>query len=98
MAYIGQTSNLKKRIRTHQRKPPRRMRHDVARFTPWRRYFRVHVLKMRQAGALADREEARLIKLHNTLWPAGYNTLQGAPGRDPRLYAMLHNKHRTAKS
>lgn len=94
MAYVGQTNDLPGRLATHQRTPPRHMKSAVQQYTPWDTHFKVETLMVRRAGSLADRAETQLIKLHNTLHPAGYNTLSGPPRTDARYHAMAQQRKR----
>jgi hypothetical protein len=73
--YIGQTSDLARRVLQHLARPPIPMRHDLQCCRPLARHFQTSVLKQVQTRAYADAWEAQLIAEHRAAGFSLYNRL-----------------------
>jgi predicted GIY-YIG superfamily endonuclease len=89
--YIGQTSDLARRVLQHLARPPIHMRHDLQCCRPLARHFQISVLKEVQTRAYADSWEAQLIAEHRAAGFRLYNRLGSAPRySNKQLFAMLY--------
>lgn len=77
--YVGVTCDYARRIRAHMRNPPRRMRADAARYTPFDAHFQCAILSQHPSKLAAMAAEKAAIAHYNTTSSAGYNTLAKHP-------------------
>lgn len=77
--YIGQTTNLNKRILQHKTNASQKLYVDICRYKPFHKSFEIKILHITDDKCKANRLEAYYISLFNTI-KNGYNNLQGSLG------------------
>jgi hypothetical protein len=86
MAYIGQTTNLKKRLRQHDTQPSYTMARETGQYRPLTKFFRVQVVAHAHNKKTANKAERAAIRQHSTMWPAGYNKTYGPPAASKQVF------------
>lgn len=97
--YIGQTDNLIRRLKQHNRNPPKRMQQEIQQGQKLYNCCSVQILHQVQDQQQANRLETTEILCRRTRHPDfGYNNLKGTPVSDPRYYHIVSkSKQRTSE-
>ncbi len=85
--YVGTTVDLKRRLASHKRKPPRRMVADLG-TNDFDALFQVAVVADAGHMEAAQKLEKQHITRFNSRGPNGYNTLKSTPGRSNLFWHM----------
>ena len=91
MAYVGQTTSLVARLRRHDTLPTYTMAREAGQYRPLTKFFRVQVLAHAHSNKAANKAERAAIRLHNTLWPHGYNKTDGPPAASKQGFWIRRN-------
>lgn len=92
--YVGQTTDLTRRLSQHRRTPPLRMKADVQALQFFDAHFRVDVLARADSPKAANALEQHHIRVQGAAGDMGYNDLKGAPAVTPRYHAMAAAQRR----
>jgi predicted GIY-YIG superfamily endonuclease len=87
--YIGVTSNLRRRIAQHRKKPPQRMRKDLQAAASFDAAFEVTVLLSTTDQRAANEAEKQYIAEYKAQGPDGYNKFPGKPGSSKAFWYQL---------
>lgn len=90
--YVGQTSNLSRRLAAHKVKPPLKIRRYLStNNTTFEQAFHLYLLDYSTSKTDADDMESHYINYYSAQ-SKGFNSLNGRPGRDKVFWASSKSK------